>query len=1210
MSGVIRGRIEVNLMNAYLNKLRIVSITAILIVFGNLPAMAEDIDIYLQENNGSTAIKPNVLFILDTSTSMDENILIEENFSSSLNYTTKVGDCYDNDYFYMVDDTTTVTCENVNTFDSFKSTQNQCAAAARRFGVFGVDADYTANDSNLVTGIYQYDDWVMWYPSTDKWYELNDSKSQDTYFLECAADQGIHGTSTSGEAIYIGAQGSGASHTVDSAGEFTTWDSLPSLSKKMVSGNYMNYLVTSVKVEQVKIDVMKNVISNLVAIVEGVEVGLMKLNAADGGTIRYEVQEASLSRNNMISQMNTWSATDMSTLTESLYEAYRYYAGQDPLYADNNLVGSATTNTGNYKSPIDPATAQCQRQFVIMLTGGGPEGDEEANSLIEDLPGFTGAGGTPGQCNGVGVQKNADIWEASADYANGKCLDDLAKYMNDYGLTATLEGGTTAQDVKISTYTVGFDFDDVLGPDEQLIEDAGNVGGGEHLITDSSSGLLETLISIMNEIKGVHSTFSSPAVSVNAFNRTTHRSDLYFTLFKPSTKSNWKGNLKRFKLVFVDGNPEIQDVNNASAINSTTGFFKDDAHSYWTPLADAPDGKDTRKGGAASKLSLSRNFYSNLGNSTILSAAENAVNTTNLSKDFMGVPLATDADFTSLINWVRGIDVMNEDGDEETTDARRLMGDPLHSQPALIQYGGTDADPAIVAYVGTNEGYLHAIDTRLNYGSEIFSFIPAELLPKMNSIKNNIGTATVDGKTYGVDGSVVPWVIDVDNDGTIESADGDKVYIYFGMRRGGSRVVDVGGVNKKVGSYYAMDVTDHANPALIWKIDGGIGDFTELGQTWSKPVVRSMMIGGVIKKVLIFGAGYDTAQDTVTVRTADAIGRGIFIVNAITGERLWHAGPSNTADLILADMQYSVPSDISAVDTNGDGLMDRIYVGDMGGQIWRFDINNVVGATSSVMTSTVAGAVEIMSGGRIADLADVTTSTNRKFFYAPDAAIMQTSTASSYIALLITSGNRSKAISRGIVQDRVFMIRDLPVHVKPDSYVTITENDTTHDLFDTTANLIGQGDGLFGADTQAIIDTATGLLAAANGWYINFDMTNGEKGLSKPLIFGGEAYFTTYEPVDPANQDASSCTPNEGSGYLYHIAVADGTPVRNYNTVVLNSDENLTKEDRVVVLDRSGIPAEPRVIMPDGTNTAICVSTECDKLEQTTKHKTLYWYER
>ncbi|MGK0227656.1 MAG: type IV pilus assembly protein PilY1 [Gammaproteobacteria bacterium] len=65
------------------------------------------------------------------------------------------------------------------------------------------------------------------------------------------------------------------------------------------------------------------------------------------------------------------------------------------------------------------------------------------------------------------------------------------------------------------------------------------------------------------------------------------------------------------------------------------------------------------------------------------------------------------------------------------------------------------------------------------------------------------------------------------------------------------------------------------------------------------------------------------------------MGNAIYIVNAQTGELIWKADRNK-----FSDMDYSITSDVRVLDIDADGLTDRLYVGDMGGQVWRFDINS------------------------------------------------------------------------------------------------------------------------------------------------------------------------------------------------------------------------------------------------------------------------------
>ncbi len=140
---------------------------------------------------------------------------------------------------------------------------------------------------------------------------------------------------------------------------------------------------------------------------------------------------------------------------------------------------------------------------------------------------------------------------------------------------------------------------------------------------------------------------------------------------------------------------------------------------------------------------------------------------------------------TALLMWAQGYDI---DNTTEAIQARRIMGDPLHAQPGLVQYGldrhrrSTD----LVAYVATNDGYLHAFNSLT--GQEYFSFVPQELLPNLSTIFDD----SASGKSYGLDGDVIPWINDVSHDGTIDTGAGDFVYLYFGQRRGGRNIYSTG----------------------------------------------------------------------------------------------------------------------------------------------------------------------------------------------------------------------------------------------------------------------------------------------------------------------------------------------------------------------------------------------------------------------------------
>ena len=65
------------------------------------------------------------------------------------------------------------------------------------------------------------------------------------------------------------------------------------------------------------------------------------------------------------------------------------------------------------------------------------------------------------------------------------------------------------------------------------------------------------------------------------------------------------------------------------------------------------------------------------------------------------------------------------------------------------------------------------------------------------------------------------YTLDVDADGTLDSGDGDKAWVFLGMRRGGY-------------AYYALDVSNPESPEFLWTINCPIlyGAISVVGPKW------------------------------------------------------------------------------------------------------------------------------------------------------------------------------------------------------------------------------------------------------------------------------------------------------------------------------------------------------------------------------------------
>ena len=234
------------------------------------------------------------------------------------------------------------------------------------------------------------------------------------------------------------------------------------------------------------------------------------------------------------------------------------------------------------------------------------------------------------------------------------------------------------------------------------------------------------------------------------------------------------------------------------------GAFRTTAQSFWS---SAVDGDDVGLGGAASELPdpANRKLYSDINSAVAMTAAGNAVDTANtaITANLLGLGATEAPGRDALINWLRGQDVADADGDGLTTDARLQMGDPMNGRPATVIYGGSVANPDPndgVVFAVTNEGYLHAISTV--DGSELWAFVPQQLLARASDLYNN---EAVTDRIYGLDGNIVAVKQEVNSNGVVEPALGERVVIYFGMRRGGS-------------DYFAIDVTDRNAPTFLWRI--------------------------------------------------------------------------------------------------------------------------------------------------------------------------------------------------------------------------------------------------------------------------------------------------------------------------------------------------------------------------------------------------------
>lgn len=1076
-------------------------------LFVGLPAMADDTEIYMSQSS-ATGAKANVLFILDTSGSMDTRVDTTPLYNPNTTYPS-LGCAADRIYYSTNDTPPSCTTDNYILRTNFHC--NTAEGTLTNVGGTGIWPALA--NSRGRAGQYR----------TNQWRAL---QALNTGPVECQADDGNHGQNATRNNFYIRNNNAvpwGATSVL-------TWGSIGS-TYRFWTGNYLNFRNgPGVPTTMTRLQIVRDVAISLASSLQNVNLGLMRYSTnAQGGYVLQPIADidAGTHRADVVTSLRGFAddAGDGYTpLSETFYESALYFTGRTWDYGSRSSPATSIASSRTRTLYNSPMQYQCQSNYIVYLTDGAPTQDVDANTKAGTLMGRAcraDTGHEPFHDGG---------WVANS----GMCMDDLAGWMNgdtngdgvkDDGVDiyAGLNGSQTVQ-----TYMIG--FGDSLAASQDYLNEIARRGGTQRAFTAADVPTLTGVLDdIFSGIQDKSSTFVTPTTSVNTFNRAQTSSDLYFSLFKVSTNYHWPGNLKKYRM----RGSTIVDSEGNNAV-SRDGFFAEGTTSFWSPRGD---GSDITKGGAASQLPApdDRKIYTNVSASLDLNNDANLLVKTNtlITEVLTGTGASTTAcgrDCQNSIDWLRGVDVKNVDSNPATTVAR-YMGDPLHGRPAVVSYGGTTEEKNakdVVVFVPTNDGMLHAIDGQTTEegeggGRELWAFMPKDLLPRLHDLYID---ESVQNRTYGLDGDIQVLRMDKNLDGVIDHGDGDRVWLFFGMRGGGQH-------------YYALDVTNRDDPQLLWSI--GPSNLPGVGQTWSPPTVARVTVGtngssnsDTERFVLLFGGGYDTAQESQPY-SVDTVGNRIYMVEASSGRLLWFGGGAGTGTptRTFTKMTNSIPGRITVLDTDGDLFADRMYAADMGGRVWRFDIWN--GQTGAALVT--GGAIAQLGAG---SNGTVTNANNRRFYNAPDVSLSQRRGERSYYNIAIGSGYRGHPLSSATTE-RFYSIRDKqPFARLPQASYNAIVPILDGGLVDISANPAG---------SSVAVDSA--------GWKYTFTDANsgraGEKVLAESTTVNGVVLFPSFQPLDADPENP--CFP-ANVNRAYAMFVDTGKPALDFNDdgVINNAD--------------------------------------------------------
>jgi type IV pilus assembly protein PilY1 len=385
----------------------------------------------------------------------------------------------------------------------------------------------------------------------------------------------------------------------------------------------------------------------------------------------------------------------------------------------------------------------------------------------------------------------------------------------------------------------------------------------------------------------------------------------------------------------------------------------------------------------------------------------------------------------------------------------------------------TTPRPTMV-YAGANDGMVHGFVG--SSGAEQFAYVPSALFQGPTGTPQTNGLAALGNPSFThhfyVDATPDTFDVDLTRTNGATTTAGTANW----------RTLLIGGLGKGGASYYAIDVTNPAGMTSESAVASDVlWEFTDptMGYSFATPVVvKTVQYGWVV----ILTSGYD-----------DADGYGyLYIVNPTNGALLQKIKtPIASSGLTQASAFVQDYTNYTA---------DSVYVGDLNGQLWRFDLT---AATGNYPAPTLIATLTDPSGNGNAQ--PVTS--------APLIAIHPT-TRQRYVMVGTGQLLSSTDVSSTQVQTFYAIIDGTGT-----SFATVTAPTTR-------------------ANLQPVTNLTAGITVAAgyNGWY--YDLPAGFRVVSQAVTYNGIVAFSTLAMTsDP-------CSP-QGSSDVYALNYSTGVSVLN-----------------------------------------------------------------
>lgn len=748
---------------------------------------------------------------------------------------------------------------------------------------------------------------------------------------------------------------------------------------------------------------------------------------------------------NKFGQLTTGSYKTHDPVSELYYAALRYYRNLGNVSTWSDMSGANTTTKTTWVDgfPViaawdDPIQYSCQRNFVLGIGDVYTHADRNVpgNSVTANEPSMpsevTGdtsvnavtATNKVGVLQGMGTTLGTDAPLSGCCSNNGNLMAGLAYDAN----TKDIRPDNTTNAATIGKQTVQTYWVDVL--EKPFVANnqyylAAKYGGlnvpsdfepyastttastiqkswwsttGEKVGTGTSApdrpdnyftagqpdkmiaGLTQAFASIASAIKAYTTSFSLSTAQVSSSGAASYASQY--------DSNGWTGVVTASQITFAaDGTP-----------TSTPKWSTSSTLQTQLAVSGSVKGWDTGRNVATWNGSAGIAFRTTTGNLT-------AAQQTALTPSY-----ATSVTAADYVNYLRG-DTSNEIGSTTsgTKKALRrrtlLLGDIVDAKLTPVgppaQSYSESSNPGYTAfktkwttttprptmvYAGANDGMLHAFNgalTGTGAGTEQFAYVPSALYQGPNDTPQVDGLVQLGSPNYVhhfyVDATPVAYDIDFNSAGgtfTTTSTGGSDWHTLL-----------VGGLGKGGKSYYAIDVTDPASMStetavagkVKWEITSGTTTgYDTMGYSYGTPiVVKTKKYGWVV----VLTSGYNNSDNTGY----------LYFVNPRNGALLEKVATPTSSHGLAQAAAY--------VTDYTDNTADAIYVGDLDGQLWRFDVTQAKGSTGyypaptllATLTDASSNAQPITS----APLIEIHPLTRKRFVLVGTGRLLDTSDVNS-----------------------------------------------------------------------------------------------------------------------------------------------------------------------------------------------------------------------